>query len=62
MTLEYCYCGKKAKWARYTQFGGTHYFCKKHAKLESDFREQDSSYFFWGKVQRKNEDAKKGKD
>lgn len=45
-------CDKTAKWERSTQFAGDHSYCKKHAKLESDFKQNDS-YTFWTKIQRK---------
>lgn len=42
-------CGKNATWIRSTQFAGDHPFCEEHAKMESDFCENDS-YTFWYKV------------
>lgn len=54
--IKCCECGKKAKWERSTQFAGDHPYCKKHAKLESDFKKSDSSYFFWYKIQRKKDE------
>ena len=45
-------CDKPAKWQRSTQFAGDHPYCKKHAKLQSDFKLSDS-YTFWNKIQRK---------
>ncbi len=47
-----CICIKKAKWVQSTQFSGDHPYCKEHAKLESDFKKNDS-YAFWSKIQRK---------
>jgi hypothetical protein len=43
----YCECGKPATWVRHTQFAGSHPFCAEHAKMEEDFGQSDSSYFFW---------------
>lgn len=41
-------CAKKAKWVRHTQFAGDHYYCKKHAKEQEDFKISDS-YKYWAK-------------
>lgn len=50
--MEKCFeCEKEAKWVRVTQFSGEHFFCKKHAKAEEDFKQADS-YFFWTKVKK----------
>lgn len=51
--IKCCLCYKPAKWERSTQFAGDHPYCKKHAKLEPDFNENDS-YAFWVKIQRKS--------
>jgi hypothetical protein len=40
-------CGQPAVFVRYTQFSGDHYFCEKHAKEESNFGQEDPSYFTW---------------
>lgn len=45
-------CGKEARWVRVTQFSGRHHFCKKCAKKESDFKDDNSSYFFWKKLEK----------
>lgn len=43
-------CGRQATWVRYTQFSGNHYFCLRHAEKESDFGQEDPSYFVWKKL------------
>ena len=43
------HCFKKAKWVRVTQFAGIHYYCKEHAKIERDFKKEDSSTY-WVKL------------
>lgn len=45
-------CDKDAKYCRYTQFSGNYPYCKEHAKLQSDFKKSDSSYFFWDKIKK----------
>lgn len=55
--LKCCECGKRARWVRSTQFAGEYPYCKKHAKLEADFKQADS-YAFWYKL-KKDEDASK---
>jgi hypothetical protein len=47
-------CDKKAKWVRSTQFAGEHPFCEDHAKLESDFMDNDS-YTFWYTIKEEDE-------
>jgi hypothetical protein len=39
-------CGAPAAWVRCTQFAGNHPYCDHHARLESDFNENDS-YAYW---------------
>lgn len=39
-------CEEPATWIRHTQFAGSHPFCEKHAKLQSDFYDSDS-YLDW---------------
>jgi hypothetical protein len=45
-------CEKPAEWVRSTQFAGDHPYCDLHARLESDFLENDS-YTYWKEL--KNE-------
>jgi hypothetical protein len=40
-------CDNNATWVRVTQFAGSHPYCDEHAKMEADFGEDDTSYFFW---------------
>ena len=40
-------CNKPAEWVRRTQFSGKHPYCDEHARQESDFGNEDSSYFYW---------------
>jgi len=48
MKVEKCLeCNEPATWFRCTQFSGDHPYCDEHAKLEPDFGESDSSYFYW---------------
>jgi hypothetical protein len=42
-------CDKPAQYVRCTQFAGDHPYCEEHAKLESDFDENDS-YTYWVKL------------
>jgi hypothetical protein len=42
-------CGKPADHIRHTQFAGDHPYCDEHAKLESDFGEDDS-YAYWSQL------------
>ena len=39
-------CDAPAAWVRCTQFAGNHPYCDHHARLESDFNENDS-YTYW---------------
>ena len=39
-------CDAPAEWMRCTQFAGNHPYCDHHARLESDFNENDS-YTYW---------------
>lgn len=55
-----CECGKPARWLRMTQFAGNHPYCKKHATLESDFKDSDS-YKFWTKINRNDTPLKHSK-
>lgn len=50
--IKCCICGKKAKWEHSTQVTVDYAYCKEHAKLEADFKQNDS-YAFWTKIQRK---------
>lgn len=52
--INCCLCDRPAKWERSTQFAGDHPYCKTHAKLEDDFKENDS-YAHWYKIQRKSQ-------
>lgn len=49
MTEKCIICDKEAVWVRSTQFAGEHPYCEEHAKLESDFGQNDS-YGFWYKI------------
>ena len=44
-------CGKPAEWIRSTQFAGEHPYCEEHARLESDFNDEHTSYTVWYKVE-----------
>ena len=44
-------CDKPATWIRYTQFSGNHPYCTEHAEQESDFGEDDASYYSWGEYE-----------
>lgn len=46
-------CDAPAKWIRSTQFAGNHPFCDEHARMESDFGDDDS-YEYW--IELKDED------
>lgn len=39
-------CDNHAVWMRNTQFAGTHPYCDKHARAQSDF-DENSSYTDW---------------
>ena len=43
-------CNNPAVFARYTQFSGTHYYCKEHAEQETDFMQDQMGYSYWGEV------------
>ena len=43
-------CRNNPTWERRTQFSGNHQFCSEHATLEPDFGDQNSSYFYWRKL------------
>lgn len=45
-------CNRPAKWEHATKLAGNFPFCKKHARLEPDFKQEDA-YNFWYKIQRK---------
>ena len=46
-TIETCLeCNKPARWIRSTQFAGEHPYCEEHARLEKDFKQEDS-YTYW---------------
>ena len=40
-------CGNLATVANFTQFCGTHFYCKPCAEKQSDYNEENS-YHFWG--------------
>ena len=40
-------CTTPAVWVRRTQFSGNRPYCDLHARQESDFGKEDSSYFYW---------------
>lgn len=48
-------CTSKATWVRHTQFAGKHPFCTDHAKMEKDFGQEDSSYFYWEELGDEND-------
>lgn len=51
-------CGRtKVRWIRHTQFSGTHPYCKKCAKKQDDFKQEDPSYFFWEKIDGPNKSS-----
>ena len=43
-------CREPATYARHTQFSGRFFYCEPHAKEQADFGQEDSSYFFWDKL------------
>jgi hypothetical protein len=43
-------CKSPATWRRRTQFSGDHPYCDKHARRESDFGQENPSYFYWEAV------------
>ena len=43
-------CRNNPRWERRTQFAGNHLFCDEHAMKEPDFGDQNSSYFYWRKL------------
>jgi diadenosine tetraphosphate (Ap4A) HIT family hydrolase len=40
-------CVERATWTRFTQFSGSHHFCKLHAEQETDFGAEPTSYAVW---------------
>lgn len=52
--IKCCVCGERAKWFQLTTMIRSigWYYCKEHAKLEADFKRNDT-YVTWTKVQRK---------
>ena len=43
-------CFEDAVWVRSTQFSGDHPYCDIHAKQESNFGQEDASYFYWDTI------------
>lgn len=48
--MKCCECNERPViYIRHTQFAGTHHFCRKCAKKEPNFNEDDS-YQWWEKI------------